>query len=114
MNSSLLELTLELPEEGLCRGFTLPIEGAEPLEGFVVNLRGSYLAYRNHCPHVGAPLDWMPDQFLDPAGRFIQCSMHGALFDIGSGACVAGPCAGQGLTPLALELRQGKAFLKLG
>jgi len=52
------------------------------------------------CPHRGVPLEWQPDQFLDPSASLIQCATHGALFLIESGECVAGPCAGQFLTAL--------------
>ncbi len=97
-------------QEGQCRGFSLERPGAETLEGFVVHHEGRFHAYLNHCPHVGAPLDWrMPDRFLDPQRRFIQCSTHGALFEIATGHCVAGPCAGKGLTPLKLR-RSGDAL----
>ncbi|MNT92136.1 hypothetical protein D3C72_2333610 [compost metagenome] len=48
-------------------------------------------------------MEWLPDQFLDSSGSLIQCATHGALFLIESGECVAGPCAGESLLPLALE-----------
>ena len=51
-------------------------------------------AYVNHCPHAGYPLNWNPDQFLAPELAVIRCVMHGALFEIETGDCFAGPCAG--------------------
>ena len=57
--------------------------------------------YENRCPHRGIPLEWVPDQFLDHSGRLIQCASHGALFLPESGECVAGPCAGASLNPVA-------------
>jgi nitrite reductase/ring-hydroxylating ferredoxin subunit len=56
--------------------------------------------YINRCPHRGIPLEWQLDQFLDSSASLIQCATHGALFLIESGECIAGPCAGQSLTPL--------------
>lgn len=51
-------------------------------------------------------MDWVHGRFLDEDQRLIQCSTHGALFRIGDGYCVGGPCAGDRLTPVKL-LRQG-------
>jgi nitrite reductase/ring-hydroxylating ferredoxin subunit len=53
----------------------------------------------------------LPDQFLDIDGGFIQCSVHGALFQIENGFCVRGPCAGQSLQPVALEISDGQVYL---
>lgn len=71
---------------------------------FLVRRANHIFAYRNQCPHLGAPLEWMPDQFLDDSGDFIQCAMHGALFRIEDGYCVLGPCAGKNLTPVEIEV----------
>lgn len=62
---------------------------------FAVKKRGSLFIYHNRCPHVGLPLNWMPDQFLDTHKELIQCTSHGALFRIDNGQCVSGPCPGQ-------------------
>ncbi len=79
---------------------------------FVVRVRGLISAYVNRCPHTGAPLNWLPDQFLDYAGELIQCATHGALFHPLDGECVRGPCLGQFLQPLRVEVRQGVVYVK--
>lgn len=61
-------------------------------------------AYVNSCPHVGTPLDMWPGRFLTRDGEYILCATHGALFRIEDGHCVAGPCAGRGLTPLETRI----------
>ncbi len=67
--------------------------------------RGDELhAYHNRCPHTGAPLEWREHDFLDREGRYIQCSLHGALFRIEDGLCLAGPCRGRSLERVELEL----------
>ena len=38
-------------------------------------------------------------------GALLLCSSHGALFEKSTGLCVAGPCAGRTLVPLALQIR---------
>jgi nitrite reductase/ring-hydroxylating ferredoxin subunit len=92
------------------RGFTLG-GGEWPLKGFVVRKAGSIRAYVNYCPHAGFPLNWQPDVFLAPGGHMIRCIMHGALFEIETGDCVAGPCLGDALQPLPVHVRDGYVVL---
>ena len=68
-------------------------------------------AYHNICPHVGSPLNWMPDRFLNRDKTLIQCSTHGAQFDIATGACVFGPCPGQSLRAVDVKLQDGQIYL---
>lgn len=93
--------TLDAIEEPGSLGFDLDGD-----EGglFVVRHDSCVFAYRNRCPHTGAPLDWSPDQFLDPDGALIQCAMHGALFSIDTGECLHGPCVGASLEPLPIQV----------
>lgn len=72
---------------------------------FVVKKDGEYYLYWNRCPHLGTPLEWEEDRFLDSDAALIQCSTHGALFQIDSGLCLAGPCKGKSLQsiPFAIE-----------
>jgi len=65
----------------------------------------------NHCPHAGFPLNWQPDVFLAPQAPLILCVMHGALFDIESGECVTGPCAGLALRALPVKIERGYVML---
>lgn len=102
----------ELAELG-SKGFTLNLGGDDDLRLFVVRRDGAVFAYRNRCPHTGAPLEWQPDQFLDYDGSFIQCAMHGALFDIADGHCLRGPCVGDRLEPLSVGVRDAMVFLVL-
>ena len=92
------------------RAFSLG-DGDWPLRGFVVRRGGQVFGYVNHCPHAGHPLNWRPDQFLSPDRTVIMCSSHGALYDIASGACIAGPCDGRGLRPLPLRIAAGLVLL---
>ena len=102
----------ELADPG-AKGFT--IGGGEwPLRGFVVRRGETVRAYVNHCPHAGFPLNWQPDAFLAPDAPLILCAMHGAQFDIDSGLCVSGPCAGRSLRALRLRVAQGCVMLDEG
>lgn len=97
----------ELPDPG-AKGIYLP---EQRLDLFVVRRGQTVRAYRNSCPHTGAPLEWMPDQFLNLDGTLIQCALHGALFQIHDGRCLAGPCVGRSLQALAVEVRNGEVVL---
>ena len=96
--------------EGGARGFTLG-RGDWPLRGFVVRVGATVRGYLNRCPHAGHPLDLLPQRFLTADGTLILCSSHGALFEKATGLCVAGPCAGRALTPIALQVSCGFVLL---
>jgi nitrite reductase/ring-hydroxylating ferredoxin subunit len=98
-------------ESSGARAFTIG-GGDWPLRGFVVRSGGTLRAYINSCPHAGHPLDLIPGRFLTVDGALILCSSHGALFEKATGLCVAGPCAGRTLTPVALQLQED--FVLLG
>jgi len=70
---------------------------------FAIRLGNRIHAYWNICPHMGVPLNWVPNKFLDFNNQLIQCSSHGALFQIESGRCIAGPCSGDSLQPAKLR-----------
>lgn len=90
----------EIPD-GKARGFPGP-EGS--FIGLLAVRKGERVfVYVNACPHVGVPLEVMPDRFLDGPGRMIVCAVHGARFRIEDGFCVSGPCAGDSLE--AVEAR---------
>jgi nitrite reductase/ring-hydroxylating ferredoxin subunit len=88
------------------KGVTVSLSGRMQ-DIFIVRQGDRVFGYLNRCPHTGAPLDWTPDRFLDLDGEHIQCAMHAALFRIDDGRCIAGPCSGDRLTPVALKLEAG-------
>jgi nitrite reductase/ring-hydroxylating ferredoxin subunit len=61
-------------------------------------------AYLNRCPHRGTPLNWVPNRFLTDDREHAICATHGALFRIDDGRCIAGPCAGDSLVPVRVEV----------
>jgi nitrite reductase/ring-hydroxylating ferredoxin subunit len=81
--------------------------GEKAFSIFVVRWGTQVFGYVNRCPHDGVNLDWERNQFLDPSGLRLMCGKHGALFDIGTGRCVAGACAGHGLEPVSVNVIDG-------
>jgi nitrite reductase/ring-hydroxylating ferredoxin subunit len=75
-------------------------QGEWPMHGFVVRQDGRVYGYLNVCPHAGRTLNWGPDRFLTKDLSLIMCSAHGALFEISTGLCVAGPCQGDALSSI--------------
>lgn len=102
----------ELPDPG-SRGFELDCGAQQKFRLFVVRKNNVLAAYRNSCPHTGAPLEWLPDQFLDLDNSFIQCAIHGALFRPEDGYCLRGPCVGASLKSLELAVVEGRLQVTL-
>ena len=93
--------------EGRSKGFIIH-PNSRYADLVVVRTRQGVYAYRNRCPHTGAPMEWEPDQFLDYTSTLIQCGIHGALFRIEDGYCVSGPCVRQSLQRVAVIEREGR------
>lgn len=93
------------------KGFTLQ-QGRKERLLFIVKKDGEVFAYENQCPHTGINLEWRGDDFLDNQKAYIQCSVHGALFKIDAGNCISGPCQGESLTLVNIEIdHAGYIFL---
>lgn len=103
----------------LCRLDAIPDGGATAVEdvaaaggeSVIVARRGDELrAWLNICPHAGRRLDYAPGSFLLKDALLI-CAVHGASFDRNDGVCVAGPCRGEHLQALPVELRGDEVWL---
>jgi nitrite reductase/ring-hydroxylating ferredoxin subunit len=92
--------------EGTSRGFK---QGNQNV--FAIKQGGQVFIYRNACPHLGIPLEWVENQFLDSSGTMIQCANHGAQFVIQSGQCVAGPCPGRSLQSIPHQILDGRIWI---
>lgn len=93
-----------------CREFRIG-EGDWPFAGFVVRQGDAVYAYQNFCAHVGHPLNWAPDEFLTKDRKHIICASHGAMYEIDSGLCTAGPCMGKSLRKVDVAVRDGVVYV---
>ncbi len=94
----------DIPEGG-ARGFPAAPGGLTGL--FAVERGGVVRVFVNSCPHLGLPLEPVPDRFLDRKGEMIVCAVHGARFRVEDGLCVSGPCLGEALEVVAAEVVDG-------
>lgn len=96
----------DVPDGGLIGiDDAVPGDGTQALILYRVGSRVK--AWCNVCPHAGRRLDWAPGQFLRSRDGGLVCAVHGATFDPASGECTAGPCRGQALLAVAVEVREG-------
>lgn len=93
----------ELDDPG-CREFEIG-EGDWPFRGFVVRKGDKVYAYQNFCVHVGHPLNWSPDKFLTKDKAALICASHGAMYEIETGYCYAGPGNGRALRRVDVSVR---------
>jgi nitrite reductase/ring-hydroxylating ferredoxin subunit len=106
-------------ERVLCRLDDIPADGARGFAAapggftglFAVRKAGRVFVYVNSCPHIGLPLEPLPDRFLDHRKHTIICAAHGARFRIEDGLCLSGPCIGEALEPVASRIVDGQVVV---
>lgn len=103
------------PDPFLCRLDAIPdggVLGVDPPdpegEPLLLARRGnSVQAWLNVCPHAGRRMDYAPGLFLVKDDNLV-CAVHGATFALReAGLCVAGPCRGQSLVAVRVQVRDG-------
>jgi nitrite reductase/ring-hydroxylating ferredoxin subunit len=103
MNPTITLGRIEDIPDGASRGFDPAHSGRDTL--FVVRRGTALHGWLDRCPHEGAtPMPYRRHAYLNKAGTRIVCYAHGAQFEIDTGRCVVGPCLGDSLTPVPIEL----------
>jgi nitrite reductase/ring-hydroxylating ferredoxin subunit len=98
--------------DGEGKGLTVDTRGGER-EIMIVRKGGDAYGYLNSCPHAWVQLDWSPDRFMNRDKTHIMCATHGAMFEIETGRCVAGPCLGDKLMPFPVKVVNGNVVTDL-
>jgi nitrite reductase/ring-hydroxylating ferredoxin subunit len=99
----------DLPDPG---GLVRDVDEGGVRRSLLIVRRGAAVAvFENRCPHAGWPLERADGRVLAAPGGFLLCAGHGAQFDPLTGACVAGPGAGRGLTRVPAALHDGAVWL---
>ncbi|PJK11602.1 ferredoxin [Lysobacteraceae bacterium NML95-0200] len=100
-------LRLEQIEDGGFAEVQWQVDGEA--ESVIVHRDGDTArAWLNICPHAGRPLDVAPGHFIKTRDGHLLCAAHGASFELAHGECVGGPCRGQSLRAVAVEVRDGE------
>ncbi|HMV37977.1 MAG TPA: Rieske 2Fe-2S domain-containing protein [Plasticicumulans sp.] len=109
MERELCALT-DIPDGGT-RGIRLQ-PGARYADLVLARRGAQVYAYRNSCPHTGAPMERESgdDDFLDYQGLHIQCGIHAAIFRFEDGFCLWGPCARRRLEAVAVRIDDGRVI----
>lgn len=102
----------DIPDGG-CRESRIAWAGQDAVDVFLIRHGNTIRGYVNRCPHTGSPLNWLPDRFLDESGALIICDTHAARFRIEDGYCVSGPCAGDHLRMIEIEVRGSQVYANL-
>ncbi len=92
-------------EDGSAKGFDLDGSGRDDF--FVVRRNNDVVGWRNFCPHKGyegSSMPWKKDRYLNGKRSKIICSAHGAMFDIETGVCSMGPCLGEALKSVDVQV----------
>lgn len=106
-----LALSGDLPEGGALRFDIERPDGRLPLPCFVVRKKAKIYGYLNRCMHWPVTLDMETNDFWDYDAQYLQCRTHGAMYEVASGECIAGPCTGERLIPLPVFEQDAKIFL---
>ncbi|TAN08358.1 MAG: Rieske (2Fe-2S) protein [Rhodanobacteraceae bacterium] len=94
----------DIPDGGVL-GVDPPDPEGEPL--LLARHGNSVQAWLNVCPHAGRRMDYAPGLFLVKDSK-LTCAVHGATFALHeAGLCVAGPCRGQSLVAVHVQVRDG-------
>ena len=106
-------LAITPPDVGECLSVSIGRdERGFPVDALVVRDGARLRAYVNICKHIAIPLDAGTGDFLDDEGHLV-CLTHGALYRISDGLCVAGPCEGESLDEVEVEVEGDGAHLVL-
>lgn len=103
-------LTLDRLANGALAEAEVVLDG--DAESVILHREGDRVrAWLNICPHAGRRLDWAPGQFLKSKDGLLVCAAHGASFELGNGECVSGPCRGEALRAVPVEIHDGAVWL---
>ncbi len=84
-----------------------------PLECLVVlDDEGHVRAYLNVCKHLPIPLDGGTGDYFDDSRTHLFCGTHGARYRLADGRCVEGPCRGEHLDAVAVEIEGDEIFVR--
>ena len=100
--------------ENIAEGGTVKFpftRGGRPMEGFLARFQGKLVAYENQCRHLPLHLDYESGRFFNAEGDHFICQTHNAIYEPLTGLCVRGPCEGESLKSLKIEIVEGEVWV---
>lgn len=82
-----------------------------PFRMFIYNDRGTLRAYVNACPHFNVPLNYLPGAVFTTDRTQFLCMTHYAKFSFTDGRCTEGPCEGEGLESIPLQVEANRILV---
>ncbi|MEE4243824.1 MAG: Rieske 2Fe-2S domain-containing protein [Kangiellaceae bacterium] len=104
-----MELLCQLDELASKKAKLISREKAD--DTIVIKLGEIVSVFVNNCPHANARLNLGHDKIIAFDDYHLLCSVHGAQFNPESGICTLGPCKGQSLVKLNVEVIDGGIYL---
>jgi len=98
--------------ERTARSFKVKVRGEE-VQGLVVRLGDKFYAYQNLCQHLPVTLDLNDAKFFTHDKAHLQCHLHGAMYQIETGLCIAGPCEGANLIRFGIEEEEDRLVIRV-
>ncbi len=87
------------------------VRDGERTDGFLARFSGEVVAYENKCQHIAINLDSEGGNLFSRDGNHFICQSHGAIYEPLNGLCVRGPCEGETLRKLEIEICDEKIWL---
>lgn len=94
---------------GTTKKFNLNCQG-KSVECLLACYEGKLFAYANRCCHFPLTMDWVENNFFSNDKRYLICANHGATYEPTSGECIWGPCYGESLLTIPIEISEGKVL----
>jgi nitrite reductase/ring-hydroxylating ferredoxin subunit len=81
------------------------------VEVIVVRAGDAVYGYVNECAHMAVPLNLFEDVGVRTSAQRLLCDHHYATFRFSDGYCLEGPCQGESLTAVPLDVRAGRIVI---
>ncbi|MGQ0711300.1 MAG: Rieske (2Fe-2S) protein [Rhodoferax sp.] len=95
-------------DDGAAAVHTWPDTSAQPDKPFryLLTRSGAQVrAFVNRCAHFGVPLAQTQEHLRSIPHQRITCNVHYAHYGWNDGRCLGGECAGEGLLPIPVQVR---------
>lgn len=108
--------TVVVPKKGFdelsVKLFEAKVKG-KIVKGFVLKKNGRFFVYQNLCKHLPVTLDLGDGGLFTHDKAHFQCHMHGAMYELETGYCVAGPCQGARLNQFDLVEEEARLVIRV-